>query len=861
MSKQTKTSSDSAPASSPSKFPKWAIGLGLAAFFLILMGLYFVNPISDGKTIFQSDIIQNRAMAKETMDFRASQHTEPLWNGRLFGGMPAFQIAMIFPNNLFATVDKVVTLGMPSPYRQIWMLFLGFFVLLLVLRVNPYLSFIGALAYAFSSYFFIILQVGHNTKAMAAALIPPIVAGTIWVYRGRYFSGGALVLLALILQIGANHIQVTYYMGIVLIGVAVAALIEAIQRKAENNFFDNITMPRFATGSVILLLMAALAPVPNLSRLWTTYEYTNETMRGKGELTTDGTKKDGLGIEYALRWSYGIMESFNMMIPNMYGGGTGGSESMTPETYKLIKANMGKAKADEMIKNVPTYWGDQPSTAGPTYIGAAIVFLFIFSLVLGFSNIKNWQYGKVFTASMIGVSLLAMMLAWGRNFMPLTQLFFDYFPLYNKFRAVAMILMIVQFVMPMMGLLALNEVLKRKDAKAEILKALKVSGGIALGICVFIFLVGKTSWAFVATGDSKLGEELAKTLMEDRQSMFTFDIFRTMFWILATAGLIWAWLEDKVKETVLILGMGAIVLLDLWTVNKRYLNDSDFIKKSQYQAQLSNTSKADEMILQDKSDYRVLNLAQDPFNDAMTSYHHRSVGGYHPAKLRRYQDMIEANISPEIQILGGILNKGVNDSTIRYAFSQTPVLNMMNTKYLIVQEDNQPLKNPNALGNAWFVSEIKQVNNADEELAGIKNFNPKKTAIVSKDFAAQIAGASFADSAASIKELSYTPNEMKYESNASKEGVAVFSEIYYAKGWEAYIDDKKVDIFRANWVLRGLKVPAGKHNITFKFVPEAYIKGESYALIGSIVALLLIIGMVVADVMMNKKKSAESVIS
>lgn len=857
MSKQTKT-----PASSPTstsstpKIPAWAINVLLPALFLLIMGLYFIGPISSGKVINQHDIVQNRGMAKEMMDYRTVHHEEALWNGRLFGGMPAFQIAMLYPNNWFSTVEKVVTLGLPTPYKQIWTLFITFFVMLLVCRVNPYLSFIGALAYAFSSYFFIILQVGHNTKAMAAALIPLIIAGTIMAYRGRYFAGAALVLLGLTLQMGANHIQVTYYMGIILIGLAVAALIEAIQQKSENNFFDNITIPRFAIASATLLLMAGLALLPNISRLWTTYEYTDVTMRGKGELSSASGGKSGLDIEYALRWSYGIMETFNLMIPNMYGGGTGGSESMTPTTYKLIKANMGKAKADDMIRGVPTYWGDQPFTSGPNYIGAGIVFLFIFSLVLGFQNIKDWQYGKVFTTAMIGVSLLAIMLSWGRHFQGLTDIFFNYFPLYNKFRAVAMILMIVQFMMPFMGIIALNEVMKHKEAKLQILKALRIAGGISLGIVVFIFLIGKMSWSFMGPED-KPGEALTEALIADRQSMFTFDVLRAIFWIVACGGLIWAWLEGRIKDTVLLLGIGASVLLDLWTVNKRYINDDDFVTSSKYQASIAATTKADEMILQDKSDFRVLNLSTSTFNDATTCYHHRSVGGYHPAKLRRYQDMIDANISPEIQNLSTILNKGVNDSTIRYAFSQTPVLNMMNTKYLIVQGEQPPLRNPNALGSAWFVSEIKQVNNADEELAALKGLNPKKTAIVSKDFAEQIAGFSPSfDSTASIKLLSYSPNEMKYESNSAKEGVAVFSEIYYEKGWEVSIDDKKVPHFRADWVLRGVKVPAGKHTITFKFAPESYIKGEQYALIGSIIVVLLLLGFVAADWYFQKKKNA-----
>lgn len=837
--------------------PQWALSLILGAAFLVLMGIYFIGPITEGKVIHQSDIVQNRGMAKEMNDYRQQNNKEALWTGRMFGGMPTFQIALQYPNNLFSTVEKVVTLGFPSPYKQIWLLFLGFFVLLLVCGVNPYLSFIGGLAYAFSSYFFIILQVGHNTKAMAAALIPPIVAGVIWAYRGKYFWGAALVLLALTLQIGANHIQVTYYMGIILIGIAVAALLEAVMKREDAGFFHNITLPRFGIASGLLLVVAMLAITPNISRLWTTYEYTDVTMRGGAELSKDKEiGKGGLDPEYAFRWSYGISESLNMLIPNLYGGGPRGSEGSTPATYKYIKDNAGKAQADEYMQGgLPFYWGDQPSTAGPTYIGAAIVFLFVFSLVLGFKNPKAWGYNKVFTAAMLFVTLLAIMLAWGRHFPALTNIFFYYFPLYNKFRAVAMILMIVQFMMPFMGMLALNEVLKREDAKKEILQSLKIAAGIVLGLTILVFLIGKTSWTFMTDKDKS--DAFTQAIISDRERLFTMDILKTLFWVGSTAGILWLWLTDKLKANMVMLGIGLVVLVDLWTVNKKYMNDKDFSSKAKYQAEIEAKTKADELILQDKGDFRVLNLADDTFNDALTSFHHRSVGGYHPAKLRRYQDLIEAAIFPEIQQLGQTLNKGFTDSTLRAAFAQSSVLNMLNTKYLIFKGDQAPLQNPAALGSAWFVSELKNVKSADEELAALKGLNTRSTAVV--DVAAFPDAAKIQatkDSAASVKLLSYSPNELKYESNASKEGVVVFSEIYYAKGWKAFVDDKETPHFRANWVLRAMQVPAGKHTITFKFEPESYYKGEQYTLYGSIVVLLLLAGLVAAGYRAEKKGAA-----
>ncbi|MBX7241966.1 MAG: YfhO family protein [Bacteroidia bacterium] len=843
-------------AAATSSLPSWVLPLALPVLFLMLMGLYFAGPLTESKTIYQHDIVQNRGMGKELNTYREQTGKEALWTDAMFGGMPTYQISLLFPNNLFTKTEKIVTFGMQSPYKQIWMLFLGFFVLLLVCRVNPWLSFIGATAFAFSSYFFIILQAGHNTKAMAAALIAPIVAGTILAYRGKIMSGVALTLLALALQINANHIQVTYYMGIILIGIAVAALIEAVMNKPENNFFDHITPKRFGLASAALLLAAGLAVLPNVSRLWTTYEYTEVTMRGKSELSTAYNKKGGLDKEYALRWSYGIMETFNLMIPNLYGGGTGSSKSQAPETYDwLVKNYGGKVKADEVIKQVPAYWGDQPFTSGPTYIGAGIVFLFIFSLVLGFHKFQNgWGYGKVFAGSMLGVSILAIMLAWGRNFSPLTDLFFDHMPMYNKFRAVAMILMIVQFMMPFMGVLAISEILKRQDAKEEILKALKTALIISGGIILLVLLAGISTFTFEGAEDDKIGA-LKSVLIKDRQGMFYTDTFRALFFILGCGGAIWLALAGKIKNTVMYIILGGLIILDLWSVNKRYLNDGDFIPKTQYQAEISAKSAADEFILQDKSHHRVLNIATNTFNDALTSYYHKSVGGYHPAKMRRYQDLIEAGIQPETQKLVEKLQKGASDSTIRSAFGASPVLNMLNTKYVIYEEKSRPLVNPVALGNAWFVSEIKVAQSADDELKTVTGVNTANTAVIGPDFAAQVSGFTpVRDSSSRIKLLEYQPNGVKYESQNAQEGLAVFSEIYYDKGWKSFIDGKEVPHFRADWVLRGMRIPAGKHTIEFKFEPESYYKGESYALMGSILVLLLIAGLLAGEYWMGKKK-------
>ncbi len=867
------------------QFPAWATHLLLIGAFAALMFLYF-SPILSGKVIYQGDIVQNRGMGKELADFRAATGKEALWTDAMFGGMPAFQIATLYPGNLFSKVETILTLGLNSPLKQIFMMFLCFYLLLCVCKVRPTLSAVGAFAFAFSSYFFIILEAGHNTKAMASAYIPAIIAGVILTYKGKFGWGIAITLLALALQISANHLQITYYMGIILVGIAIAAAVEAGLRKENQNFFENIDFSRFTKASLILLFVAGIAVLPNISRLWTTYEYTDVTMRGKSELSTDENKKGGLDKEYALRWSYGVSETFNIMVSNLYGGASGYALSEKSASYEYLKTKFGEQTAKQVIGQMPTYWGEQPFTSGPTYIGAAIVFLFIFSIVLSFVQKGSSHFlSSTFAASMLGVTFLAIMLSWGRHFLPLTDLFFDYVPMYNKFRAVAMILVVAQFLMPFLGFLAIGQVIdalqhegnlsaKKGEtpvlslASNEVLSALKISAGIAMGIVALILVGAYVIFDFAkpteggdAASFAQMGfpkdavSGMVSALLEDRRSMLVMDSLRALLWIGASVGAIWAFAMRKIQANAMIAVLAFVVLVDLWTVNKRYLNDSNFKTKSEYQRILAQTTPADDAILKDKTHFRVLNLAANTFNDALTSYHHKSVGGYHPAKLRRYQDMIEKNIQPEMQILGNTMQqKGVPDSLIRATLSQLAVLNMMDTKYIIYNKEAAPLPNPAACGNAWFVSEIKPAADADAELTALQTFLPRKTAIIGKDFEKEVAGFTpSADSGATIKLTEYKANHLTYASNSSKDGLAVFSEVYYEKGWKASIDGKEVPYLRADYVLRALRIPAGKHEIVFSFEPESYITGEKYALIGSILVLLLIAGAVFWEV--RKKKA------
>jgi hypothetical protein len=819
------------------KYSEW-IQHAINILICIVLLFVYCKPIAlDNQVLMQSDIVSHKGMSKELADYREKNGKEALWTDAMFGGMPAYQISTIYNGNLFSKVDEYISLGFPNPIRQLFILFLGFYFLLSTCKVNPWLSLLGGLAFMFSSYFFVILEAGHNSKAMAAAYMAPVIAGVLMTYRGRIWLGGAITLLGMVLELNANHIQVTYYMGMVVIAIAIAAFFEAQQKK---------DIPSFVKASGVLLVAAVLAVLPNTSRLWTTYEYTDYTMRGKSELSTADSKGGGLDREYALRWSYGPTETFTFLVPNLYGGASNSDIGENSEFYKKFSANPEARKSieqafrmplEQAVKRMPTYWGDQPFTSGPVYIGAIIVFLYILSFLFVKTPYK-W--------AIAAVTALTIMLSWGRHFPVLTDIFFDFVPMYNKFRAVSMILIVAEFTFPFMGILALSELVNQK-AEAEKLKnkvwaegawqSVMIAGGISLGILALIFLLSQ-GFTFTVKGEDA---QMAELLRADRMSMLSGDLGRAFFLIGAAIALLWAFIHDRIKNNlVLYLALIALVTIDMYSVDRRYLNEDSFVPESEYQGKVATLTPADEFILKDKSHHRVFKLG-DPFNDAHTSYFHKSVGGYHPAKFRRYQDMIESNIGPEVQNLTTIMQKTPTDSAMRAALAASTVLNMMNTKYVIYNPSAQPLVNSAACGNAWFVSEIKEVKNADEELAALKGLNPMKTAIIDATFKGEVGGNAFAtDSSAKIKLTEYQPNNIKYDSDNSKEGIAIFSEIYYAKGWVATIDGKEVPHFRADYVLRGLKIPAGKHKIEFNFAPKSYTQGETYSLIASVVALLLI---------------------
>ena len=690
---------------------------------------------------------------------------------------------------------------------------------MLSLKVDYRLSAVGAIAFAFSSYFFIIIMAGHMTKAHAIAYVPMVVAAVLYTYRGRMFLGGVLTALTVALELYANHLQITYYLVLVLILIGVVQFVKDL--KANN-------LTSFAKRSGVLVLAALLASGTAVTRLSTTMEYGTESTRGKSELTNNlDNKTSGLDKDYATSWSYGVAETFTLLIPNFYGGASQGELTTDSETYNAIKR---APNAKQIIKQLPLYWGTQPFTSGPTYAGAIVMFLFIFGLLFVKSEMRVW---------ILLATIMSIMLAWGKNFMPLTDLFLDYFPGYNKFRAVSMILVIAEFTLPLLGFVALNKFLSEDDddyetdnkvkdiktqkashvvVKSKKLRSLNLAFYIAGGITLVFALMPNLFFDFVGGQDANLAKSgwPVDALQSDRAGLLSADAWRSFIFIALSFGAMWMFLKNKLSSKYVIFIVGVLVLTDMWTINKRYLNDDNFARKSKVEIPYQATA-ADQQILRDKDpNFRVFNQSVSTFNDASTSYFHKSIGGYHGAKLKRYQELIENHIS-----------KG-----------NMAVLNMLNTKYFITPK-GQAQQNPGTMGNAWFINEITTVANADAEIASLNGFNPANTAIVDVRFSEQIIDG-LDNVGASITLTEYKPNYLKYNSTASKSGIAIFSEIYYDKGWNAYVDGELKPHFRANYVLRGMQIPAGKHVVEFKFEPAVYHVSERIAFASSIILLLLL---------------------
>lgn len=782
----------------------------LAVIIFLAMCFVYFSPLLEGKKINQNDVEMINGVQQEAFKYYKETGNYTLWTNSMFGGMPTYQIWLGYKNNAAEWVMHTYNRILPNPVNTVFLYLLGFFILLRALKMNVWLSVLGAIAFAFSSYNFIIISAGHTNKAIVIGLFAPTLAGLMLAYRGKIWQGAALFALFLALQLKANHFQMTYYFGLGAIVYVLFTFADSIKNKAYLPFFKS---------SLVIIAATIIAVGVNITPLWLTKEYAEESIRGKSELSINPNgNKDGLTKEYAFEYSYGIGETLSLLIPNINGGSSAGELSKSSETYKFLQ-KQGVPNAQQIIKRLPLYWGDQSQTSGPVYFGAIIFFLFVFGLFIVKGRDKWWILATV---------VLTVMLSWGHNFMSLSGFFFDNFPMYNKFRAVSSILTLTSLLFPLLACLAIKELTEEKWEATKINKALRNSFIIVGGLTLIFALVPDFAGSFSNVENDKriFGEsydQLINSLTEDRKSLLRADAFRSFAFIFLSAGLIFFYVRKKLNAQYLTIALLALVLVDMWSIDKRYLNNESFSKRKTKVNEVA-MSPVDIEILKDKDlYYRVYNSTQSITADYLTSYYHKSLGGYHAAKLKRYQELVENQLS-----------KG-----------NMSVFNMLNTKYFIfanpqTQQQSYQL-NPAACGNAWFISEVKYVANADSEMNALTNFNPQQTVIIDERFKTELGDLALNnDSTSKIKLTKYAPMQLDFVSEANGSQFAVFSDIYYNKGWNAYVDGTKTDYVRVNYLLRGMKIPAGKHEIVFKFEPEGYIVGEKIALASSLLLILLV---------------------
>ena len=764
----------------------------VVGLFVLISMIYF-SPLLSGKKLYQGDITNHKGMAQEIVDFRKDHNgEEPYWTNSMFGGMPAYQISVIYNHDWIKSIDSAIRF-LPHPAGYLFLYFISFYFMMVLLGNDWRISLIGALAFGLSTYFLIILEAGHNAKAHAIGYFPMITAGIILAFRKKYLLGGLLTALFMALEINANHFQMTYYLGLLILILGGFYLYEAIKEKAYLEFSKSVG---------VLILAVVLAFGSNATKLMTTYEYTKYSTRGPSELTIDkhkSEKTEGLDRDYITQWSYGIVESFNLMIPNFTGGGSGEALSEDSNLANALKGRVPQQQIKQIIANAPTYWGDQPFTSGPAYVGAIVIFLFVLGLFLVDGSIKWW---------LLGGTIMSLLLSWGKNFMPLTDFMLDFFPMYDKFRAVASIQVVLEFTMPFLVVLALKEWFFGEKIKSEKKKSLQLSLAIVGGITLIFVVFGSFLFEFTGLGDAqyaKMGFPM-DAIIADRIDMMQSDGIRSLAYILVTSVLLCLTLKEKIKMNIALGLIAFFMVMDLGGVDKRYLNNDSFVSKRKVDQPFTMTN-VDKEILQDKSIYRVYNASVNTMSNSSTSYFHQSVGGYHGAKLKRYQELWDMQVEK----------------------NNTQVLNMLNVKYFIVpnQDRLQVQMNPMTNGNAWFVDEVKFVENADEEMQSLTNLNTRFQAVIDKKFKDNFKSDKVVlDSTANIELTHYQANELRYISNNANDGVVVFSEIYYPKGWHATIDGKEVEISRADYVLRSLWIPKGKHEIVFKFQPKIIATGD-----------------------------------
>lgn len=795
----------------------------VAVFFVIAAIAYF-SPVLQGKILYQNDIAQYTGMAKEQNDFRKKTGDEPYWTNGAFGGMPTYQLGAYYPHNYVKKLDTFIRF-LPRPADYLFLYFIGFYILMCCMKVDYRLAVVGALAFGFSTYLIIIFGAGHNAKAHAMGYLPMLLGGIILVFRKIFLWGFVLTAIAMALEIQANHYQMTYYFMLMVLILGGVYLYEAIRKKYLKHFFISVGL---------LLVAVTLGIAANATGLMATKEYADWSTRGKSELTIDpngGTKENtgGLSKEYITRWSYGVTESLNLFVPRLFGGGSSENLGKDSKTYEyMVERGLPRNRALEFTEGMPLYWGEQPGTAGPAYIGAIIFFLFFLGLFLVHKKAKWW---------LLGGTILSLMMSWGKNFSFFTDFMIDYFPLYDKFRAVSSAQIVLELCAPVLAILALVAIFDPKLEKVKKLNALKYTflGFLGLGILLIVF---KGMFDFEGNSDENLRltgmEELPDMIKSDRQAVYNSDLFRSLLFVFLAAAALWFYLKEKLNKNIVIIAIGLLIVIDLVGVNLRYVNNDDFVSKRKM-TQPFQERAVDKQITQDEGKFRVFDPAEG-FDSARTSYFHQSIVGYHAAKPAGIQDLFD------FYLYQGKYN----------------ILSMLNVKY-VIQQDEEGRRyaglNPEANGNAWFISKLKEVKNADDEIQSLEGLDTANEAVVNTEKFKNINRFNFqTDSTTTITLTDYEPNHLTYHSKNDNAGIAVFSEMYYGHGWNAYVNGKLQDHFKVNYVLRAMKLSAGEHKIEFKFEPVVVVQGSKITLASSILLGLILLGGIGFSFWKSRKK-------
>ncbi len=795
-----------------SNYKKFLPHLVVFVLFIVASLAYF-NPVLQGKKIFQSDIVQYTGMAKQQNDFRKTTGEETYWTDAAFGGMPTYQLGAKYPNNYIKQLDLAIRF-LPRPADYLFLYFIGMYILFLVLKVEYKLAFLGALAFGFSTYLIIILGVGHNAKAHAIAYMPFVLSGIFLTFRGKFLWGFLLLTVSMALELVANHFQMTYYLMLLVVIIGIVYLIDAFKKKLLPHYFK-------AVGVMAIAVLIAVGL--NATNILATKEYADTSTRGKTELTinADSTPKDnktGLDFDYITEYSYGKLESFNLFIPRFMGGSSTEkvpNDSKTVES--LVRMGASSQEANQVLNQIPMYWGDQSFVGAPAYIGAIVIFLCVLTLFLIRGRLKWWA---------VSAFVLTLLLSWGKNFSGLTEFFIDYVPMYNKFRAVSSIQVIIELILPILAIVGLHQFFNKFEREEEKKKALLYSTGIVGGLTLIFILFKSALFDFASPYDSYFRDEMGlpflEAIREDRMSLFNSDAIRSLIFVLLTAAVLWFFIKGKLKKGFAIAALSLLVIVDLVGVDRRYVNEDAFVQAKLVDEPFQKNG-ADEQILKDEGHYRVYDASTNAFNSGRASYYHNALGGYHAAKPGRMQDLFEFYIS-----------KG-----------NIGILNMMNVRYIITQAKNGgPVaqRNPYANGDAWFVENVQPAENANEEIQLLDSLDTKNTAIINKEFLSKIPNQKIErDSTAIIELFSHQPNKLVYETSTKSPQLAIFSEVYYPKGWNAYINGKPAEYFRADYLLRAMVIPPGNNKIEFKFEPKVIQTGSTISLVSSIVFLLILL--------------------